>query len=121
MSSGGAFGGARGYQPKPPEKGVFPLDHFGECQTVKEQYMACLKEHSGQTEACREVAKLYLECRMDKNLMAQQSLRDLGFAESKKASSVPLKEREDPRSKEKQGFLAGTAQFKEGGIKSVNK
>lgn len=35
MSAGGAFGGARGYQPKPPEKGVFPLDHFGECKEVR--------------------------------------------------------------------------------------
>ncbi|KAG7671843.1 hypothetical protein Ndes2526B_g07243 [Nannochloris sp. 'desiccata'] len=116
MSAGGSFGGARGYQPKPPEKGVFPLDHFGECQAVKEKYMACLKEHSGQTEACRDVAKLYLECRMDKNLMAQQSLRDLGFEESKKSSLSPNaaqpQQREDPRSKEKQGFVAGTAQFK---------
>lgn len=34
MSSGGAFGGARGMKPKPPEKGVFPLDHFGECKQV---------------------------------------------------------------------------------------
>ena len=34
MSAGGAFGGARGYQPKPPDKGVFPLDHFGECKQV---------------------------------------------------------------------------------------
>lgn len=35
MSAGGAFGGARGYQPKPPDKGVFPLDHFGECKAVQ--------------------------------------------------------------------------------------
>jgi cytochrome c oxidase assembly protein subunit 19 len=120
MSAGGSFGGARGYQPKPPEKGVFPLDHFGECQAVKEKYMACLKEHNGQTEACREVAKLYLECRMDKNLMAQQSLRDLGFEESTKRSpssssssaEVQPQQREDSRTKEKQGFVAGTAQFK---------
>ena len=34
MSASGAFGGARGYQPKAPEKGVFPLDHFGECKQV---------------------------------------------------------------------------------------
>jgi cytochrome c oxidase assembly protein subunit 19 len=116
MSAGGSFGGARGYQPKPPEKGVFPLDHFGECQAVKEKYMACLKENSGQTDACREIAKLYLECRMDKNLMAQQSLSDLGFSESEKASKaaagVQNQQREEPRSKEKQGFVAGTAQFK---------
>jgi len=116
MSAGGTFGGARGYQPKPPEKGVFPLDHFGECQAAKEKYMACLKEHSGQTDACREVAKLYLECRMDKNLMAQQNLRDLGFEEGKKGSpsstAAAEQQREEPRSKEKQGFIAGTAQFK---------
>lgn len=34
MSSGGAFGGARGFSTKAPEKGVFPLDHFGECKQV---------------------------------------------------------------------------------------
>ena len=34
MSAGGAFGGARGNAPKPPEKGVFPLDHLGECKEV---------------------------------------------------------------------------------------
>lgn len=35
MSAGGSFGGARGFQPRPPEKGVFPLDHFGECKSVR--------------------------------------------------------------------------------------
>lgn len=30
-----AFGGARNQAPKPPEKGVFPLDHFGECTVVR--------------------------------------------------------------------------------------
>ena len=34
-SAGGAFGGSRGLQPLPPEKGVFPLDHFGECKQVR--------------------------------------------------------------------------------------
>jgi len=29
-----AFGAARGLAAKPPEKGVFPLDHFGECKKV---------------------------------------------------------------------------------------
>ena len=32
--SGGAFGGARGVGSRPPEKGIFPLDHFGECKKV---------------------------------------------------------------------------------------
>ncbi len=34
MSAGGQFGGSRGLAAKPPEKGVFPLDHFGECAEV---------------------------------------------------------------------------------------
>lgn len=35
MSTGGAFGGARSLAPRPPEKGVFPLDHFHECKKVR--------------------------------------------------------------------------------------
>lgn len=96
MSAGGAFGGAKGYQPRPPEKGVFPLDHFGECKQagsytlslmvlaiaflipyaslegslgahqVKEEYMLCLKSHNSQAEPCRKLAKAYLECRMER-------------------------------------------------------
>lgn len=96
MSAGGAFGGAKGYQPRPPEKGVFPLDHFGECKQagsytstllvlalclrfhtclqkgisgahqVKEEYMQCLKSSNSQAEPCRKLAKAYLECRMER-------------------------------------------------------
>ena len=42
MSAGGAFGGSRGYQPRAPEKGVFPLDHFGECKQVGLLCFACM-------------------------------------------------------------------------------
>jgi hypothetical protein len=35
MAAGGAFGGGRGLQPMPPEKGVFPLDHLEECKPVR--------------------------------------------------------------------------------------
>lgn len=45
MSAGGAFGGARGYQPKPPDKGVFPLDHFGECKQVAGRPSVLLHMH----------------------------------------------------------------------------
>lgn len=33
--SGGAFGGARGARPVPPEKGIFPLDRMHECDLVE--------------------------------------------------------------------------------------
>ncbi len=92
MSAGGAFGGSRGLQPRAPEKGVFPLDHFGECKQVcsetlhcmhmhhmqltmkltcattqvSQNYLACLKENAGDASKCRELSKLYLQCRMDR-------------------------------------------------------
>ena len=81
-TSGGAFGGARGYQPRPPEKGVFPLDHFGECTHVKDAYMTCLHKNQAATENCKELAKAYLECRMQRSLMAQQNLSELGFSDT---------------------------------------
>lgn len=80
---------------KPPEKGVFPLDHFGECKQVgwlavgpcapsrrpfiiphsspplacmhaqlAEAYLACLHAHRADAQACNQVSKEYLECRM---------------------------------------------------------
>ena len=42
MSAGGAFGGSRGLQPRAPEKGVFPLDHFGECKQVCSLVLLCM-------------------------------------------------------------------------------
>jgi cytochrome c oxidase assembly protein subunit 19 len=113
-SSGGAFGGAKGYQPRPPEKGVFPLDHFGECKTAKEDYMACLREHSGDASACRDAARRYLACRMEKNLMAQQDLKDLGFDREGAGASVQQhvqsaeRDKEARYMREKEGFVAGS-------------
>jgi cytochrome c oxidase assembly protein subunit 19 len=114
MASGGTFGGARGYQPRPPEKGVFPLDHFGECKHVKEEYMACLKDHQNDTSACTRLARKYLECRMDNRLMAKQDLSELGFKDkdsdgtsdsSGKRPSKTSKEKDQDR--QKTGFVAG--------------
>lgn len=114
MSAGGAFGGARGFQPRPPEKGVFPLDHFGECKSIKEQYLHCLKQHGQDTEACRDLAKEYLKCRMDRNLMAKQDLRDLGFAEGDApAPAQQPKEKKEKRRLETEGYLAGMKRFED--------
>lgn len=84
MAAGGAFGGTRGLQPMPPEKGVFPLDHFQECQHVMKEYMLCLKVNKHEAEKCRHLSKQYLECRMERNLMAKQDLSELGFKEDDK-------------------------------------
>ncbi|KAM1513398.1 hypothetical protein ACFX1Z_024832 [Malus domestica] len=75
----GAFGGNRGLSPVPPEKGVFPLDHMHLCDLEKKEYLSCLKTSGHQSEKCRLFSKKYLECRMEKNLMAKQDMSELGF------------------------------------------
>jgi cytochrome c oxidase assembly protein subunit 19 len=66
MAAGGAFGGGRGLQPIPPEKGVFPLDHLEECKPAMKAYMECLKANKYESEKCRKFSKDYLECRMER-------------------------------------------------------
>ncbi|KAK4269341.1 hypothetical protein QN277_022510 [Acacia crassicarpa] len=84
---GGAFGGNRGLRPVPPEKGIFPLDHLHLCDQEKKEYLSCLKSFGHKSEKCRQFSKKYLECRMEKNLMAKQDLSELGFKESNMETS----------------------------------
>ncbi|XP_017668862.1 PREDICTED: cytochrome c oxidase assembly protein COX19 isoform X2 [Lepidothrix coronata] len=56
---------AKSFTPRPPDKGAFPLDHFGECSAFKEQFMECLRHSGYESAACRQRAMAYLECRMD--------------------------------------------------------
>ncbi|KAI7796656.1 cytochrome c oxidase assembly protein COX19 [Triplophysa rosa] len=71
--------GTKSFRPRAPDKGSFPLDHFGECKTFKETYMRCLKNNRFDNSRCREESKEYLECRMDRQLMAKEPLEKLGF------------------------------------------
>lgn len=52
--------------PQPPEKGSFPLDHHNLCGTQQKAYRACLETHNFEASQCKEVAKMFLECRMQK-------------------------------------------------------
>ncbi|KMZ73067.1 Cytochrome c oxidase assembly protein COX19 [Zostera marina] len=87
MSAGGAFGGNRGLRPIPPEKGIFPLDHQHQCDLQKKEYLSCLKTSGHLSERCRQFSKKYLECRMEKNLMAKQNMSELGFENESKPES----------------------------------
>lgn len=70
----------RAAPPIPPDKGSFPLDHFGQCTQPKAAYLQCIKrqqaaalEPSGKpktvdTAVCKPLIKLYLQCRMDKSV-----------------------------------------------------
>lgn len=59
---------------KPPQRGIFPLDHDSECKPYKEKYLSCLKDVDDKHHLCRELSKEYLQCRMDRNLMASEDL-----------------------------------------------
>ncbi|NXJ21232.1 COX19 protein, partial [Dicrurus megarhynchus] len=72
----------KSFTPRPPDKGAFPLDHFGECSAFKERFMECLRHSGYESAACRQSAMAYLECRMDRRvaqLMANEPLEKLGF------------------------------------------
>ncbi|XP_043083897.1 cytochrome c oxidase assembly protein COX19-like [Puntigrus tetrazona] len=71
--------GSKTFRPRPPDKGAFPLDHFGECKSFKETFMRCLGDNRFDSSRCRVESKEYLECRMDRQLMAKESLEKLGF------------------------------------------
>ena len=64
-----------------PEKGVFPLDHFHECEREKKSYLDCLRANASDADKCTTLSKAYLECRMSKELMAKEDLKNLGFRE----------------------------------------
>lgn len=68
---------------KPPDKGSFPLDHEGECREFMLSYMTCLQVNNNNNTLCRAAAKEYLGCRMEKQLMAKEDWKNLGFSEQK--------------------------------------
>ncbi|KAJ5212564.1 uncharacterized protein N7498_004210 [Penicillium cinerascens] len=96
MSFGAPGGGSVNYKPSPPERGSFPLDHDGECKHIISGYLKCIKSNRGTNdEACRRLAKDYLACRMDKNLMAPDNFNNLGlvFKEDQEKNAAPATER----------------------------
>jgi len=67
---------------KPPDKGSFPLDHEAECRGFMARYMRCLRENHSSSSLCRLESKDYLQCRMDRNLMAREEWSKLGYSDS---------------------------------------
>jgi len=73
--------GQKSFQPTPPEKGSFPLDHQGQCKKTAYKYMYCLSVNNGNNSQCRREAKDYLDCRMQNDLMAKEEWTKLGLAD----------------------------------------
>ncbi|KAI0159531.1 hypothetical protein GGR57DRAFT_457696 [Xylariaceae sp. FL1272] len=99
MSSFGSPGsGPYTGKPVPPERGSFPLDHDGECKHIMTRYLSCIKKVRGMNdEECRLLAKSYLACRMDNNLMARDEFKNLGFAEQTNAKSHSSQSTSSPK------------------------
>lgn len=73
-----------GFQATPPDRGSFPLDHYGlylyrvktnirlkrvssgECKASMIRYLECLKRNSSTSSECRHLNRDYLKCRMHK-------------------------------------------------------
>jgi cytochrome c oxidase assembly protein subunit 19 len=97
-----AFGAPR-VKVKPPERGIFPLDHEGECKQSMQSFLGCLKANQQDHYPCREYSKAYLQCRMDNNLMAKEDMKSLGLDTNSEYVRVQKPEGE----KESKGFIAG--------------
>ncbi|XP_076669209.1 uncharacterized protein LOC143369309 [Andrena cerasifolii] len=74
----------KSFKPVPPEKGSFPLDHEGSCKMLMIEYMRCLYKNQNENTMCRTLAKDYLACRMDNQLMAREEWSNLGYADQVK-------------------------------------
>ncbi|KAL9625523.1 MAG: hypothetical protein Q9160_000234 [Pyrenula sp. 1 TL-2023] len=97
MSFGSPGGRAVNIKPTPPERGSFPLDHDSECKHLIKSYLRCLRSQGGvNDQECRDLAKGYLQCRMDKNLMAPDEMKNLGFTadEVKTLEATPEEKKE---------------------------
>jgi len=121
-----AMAAARGSRMKKsaPDKGSFPLDHGGQCQTAVRRYLDCLKEGDNAHRRCTELTKEYLRCRMDRNLMKREPLSALGFGSSASPSAAAAAAAAaepafavDVRAKEKVGFISGLGVKPLGGAK----
>ncbi|KAH3665974.1 hypothetical protein OGAPHI_004163 [Ogataea philodendri] len=71
------------WNPTPPDRGSFPLDHYGDCKDQMQKYLKCMKlVRNENAPNCRLLAKDYLECRMQHDLMDRVPWNELGLPES---------------------------------------
>lgn len=88
---------------RPPQRGIFPLDHGAECRGTMQVYLQCLEDNEEMHHKCRDYSRAYLQCRMDNQLMSKENLEDLGYSDEHKVEGA----KHYDKSKEKAGFVAG--------------
>lgn len=96
MSNGVTSNSAR-VNPRPPDLGAFPLDHFRECKDEIQTYYSCMKTQEYMAPMCREEVRSYLQCRMDRGLMTPADLDGFGIPRTEfvptRQHKIDLKER----------------------------
>ena len=103
------FRNRRGVTAK-PDRGVFPIDHHGQCDTYMEIFTDCLKQMNGWNTMCRQKMKNYLKCRVRKNLMTREDFDATGFSMDDRIveEEYYLNTKHIPHhDKERTGFVAG--------------
>ncbi|KAH6917437.1 hypothetical protein BKA70DRAFT_1252162 [Coprinopsis sp. MPI-PUGE-AT-0042] len=85
-----------GFQVNPPDRGSFPLDHFGECKDKMTLYMKCLRENGSTSSPCRSLSRDYLDCRMQRGLMEKDDFKNLGLANLPTDAKQPTQNTSDP-------------------------
>jgi cytochrome c oxidase assembly protein subunit 19 len=95
--------GASSQVVRPPQRGIFPLDHLAECREAMVRYVDCLADNKDMHHKCRDFSKEYLKCRMDHQLMSEEPLEQLGYSDEHIVEGA----KEYDYSKEKAGFIAG--------------
>lgn len=86
---------------RPPQRGIFPLDHLGECNTTKNIYLQCLQDNSDMHHKCQDYSKQYLLCRMENQLMSKEDINTLGY------NNTVINPKEYNHEKEIAGYIAG--------------
>jgi len=66
-------------------------------------YLTCLHAAKAQHHQCREMSKAYLQCRMDRQLMSEEDLNDMGYAPDAEVEGAS----EYDKAREREGFVAG--------------
>ena len=72
-------------------------------------YLACLEQSDDAHYRCKEHSRAYLQCRMDRQLMAPENLDSLGFSPAHAVKGAVVYD----NAKEKAGYTAGKHIHKE--------
>ncbi|CUM49537.1 unnamed protein product [Debaryomyces tyrocola] len=92
MATGAPGNSFSRWSPTPPERGSFPLDHDGECKQQMVEYLKCMKfTENLNAPNCRVLAKKYLKCRMDNQLMDESEWDSLGLVNLPNDTTEPKK------------------------------